>query len=749
VRYLKNLSSSQTFEADPWDFAGRELVPTLCRTDKAARGVWANDPRTDYQFYSGFVGVNENGRVSDKGGSDEGNPPREWKAFVGDYDTKFSDAEVEAAVARMPIKPNYVEVSLSGNRRLVWIFERAITLPSQSFATFALKHLSEILPINELSNLDKGAAESVSRYYANGGQWTRLHEIPVGWARLQGWLLRLSERYAWKDCEPGVRIDPASIAAEFKKRSSQYPRFVSWPGDFQLGAQGPSFWVEGSTSPLSAIVRENGMQTFAGHATKSFYTWADLFGAAWVKDFEENRIGRAVTDIYFDGHDYAVKNESGRWDIENKDSITNELVVMRGLTREVSKKKGQTFSEVEGAFAYIRQNNRVKGMASFAFFPKGRMKWNGDEYLNIHTKDALKPAIEKAAWGPGGQFPWLSAYYDRYFATPQQLPFYLSWGSLFYRGCYLRSLSPGHTIFTAGPVCAGKTLNCRGIFGGLVGGFAEAKDFLLGEDNFNSELFDYALLAVDDASVSANATRLRLYTEGIKRMTANQEIRSNEKFRKAVTIKSNARLMISCNQDAESALALPDMDLSIRDKVMMFRVQEPREKFPPMEAMKKVLDEELPWFARYLLDWEIPAECRSDRPEDSRFGGLTPYHDSQLVTTAAQSSRTASLSEVLDVWMREYFTKREPEADVWRGTGLDLYQSIIVDPSLTELMRQFPLENMKRNLSTLANGSQFDIKILGDPQRRVYQISRHTHYPKGKSAPQETNHRADSKFQKS
>lgn len=745
MRFLKNLSSTQTFEdSSPWEFKGLSAVPPLCITDKAARTVWSNDPRTEYQFYSAFIGLNENGRISDKGGSDEGNPPREMLAFVGDYDAKLTDQEIEAAIARMAIKPNWVERSLSGNARLLWLFERPIVLPSQNFTTFLLRHLSELLPIGELSNLDKNAAESASRYYANGGNWRRLHDIPVGWARIQGWLLKLSERYAWKDFEPGVSVPMVAAANRLKER---YPRFESWPGDFQLGAQGPSFWVEGSVSPLSAIVRDNGMQTFAGHATKSFYTWAELLGAEWVKTFEENRIGKAVTDIYYDGHDYAVKNESGRWDIENKDGITNELVVKRGLTREVSKKKGQTFSEVEGAFAFIRASQRVKGMASFAYFPKGKMKWNGDDYLNTHTKDAMKPAMEKAVWGPSGQLPWLSAYYNRYFATPNQLPFYLSWGSLFYRGCYYRKLTPGHTILTAGPVCAGKTLNSRGIFSPLVGGFAEAKEFLLGEDSFNSELFDYALFVVDDGGIAANAVTLRKYAESIKRMTANQEIRSNEKFRKAVTIGSNARLMISCNQDAESALAIPDMDLSTKDKMMLFRVQEPSEKFPPYEEMQKILGEELPWLARYLLDWEIPAECRSERPEDSRFGGLSPYHDPLLVTTAAQSSRTANFAEILDVFLREYFTKREPAADVWTGTVLDLYQAVTIDPSMTELMRQFPLDLLKRNLATLSNGTQFKIKILGDSRRRTYEIDRCTHYPKEPNT-LEIRQTESSKFQK-
>ncbi len=745
MRYLRNLTSPHALEGNPWEFSDLASVPSECLNDKAKRTTWAISPTTNFHFYSGFVGVNENGRVSDRAGSEDGNPPKEYGAAVLDYDAKFTDAEVEAAIARMGIKPNWIERSLSGNIRLIWIFERPIILPSQNFAVYLLKNLSDLLPINELSNLDRPAAERTTTYYANGCNWRRLHDIPVSWARIQGWLVKISNQYAWKDFEPGVVIPSTAIAERFKELNEKYPRFASWPGEFKPGAQGPSFWIEGSTSSLSAIVRENGMQTFAGHASKSFYTWPELLGAEWVKAFEQNRIGRAVTDIYYDGHDYAIKNEAGRWDIENKDGVTNELVVRRGLTREISKKKGQTFSELESAFSYIRTSQRVKGMTSFAYFKKGRMQFNGDEYLNLHSKDAMQPAMESARWGSSGQFPWLSAYLDRYFSSPNQLPFYLSWGALFYKGCFYRQLNPGHSLFVAGPVCAGKTLNTRGIWGPLVGGFAEAKEFLLGEDSFNSELFDYALWAVDDASMGAHSWTHKKFCEMCKRVTANQEIRCNEKFRKAVITGSNARLITTCNQDADSARTLPDMETNMRDKVMLFRVQAPSEKFPL--DLRKVLNAELPWFARYLLDWQIPEECRSERPEDSRFGGILPYHDETLVNTAAHNSNTASFAEILDVFSKEYFTKRNPDADTWRGTVLELYREIMVDPAMAEVMRQFPLDVMKRHLTTLSNGSQFRITIHGDPRRRTYEIDRSTHYPKERNT-LEVSTRTDSKFQK-
>jgi hypothetical protein len=748
LRYLKNLTSTQTFEGEPWKFDKLSSVPQSCIDDKAARTAWANLSGTDYMFYSGFVAVNENMRVSERGLKDNDNRPWEMRAFVGDYDAKFTEQEVDSAIARMDIKPNWVERSLSGNWRLVWIFAVPIALSSRNFAVHLLKQLHEFLPILQLSNLDVGYLEP-SRYYTAGSQWRQIEPDPIPHATVCGWLLKVCRTYAWKDNEPGVTIPAKIVADRFRELSDKFPRFKEWEGDFDFGLQGPSFWIEGSTSKASAMVCETGMKTFAAHAGgKGWWTWPELLGADWVKQFEQNRTGNAVKDIYFDGKDYGVKRESGRWDILNKDNVINELVVMRGLTRDISKKKGETFSEVEGAIAFIHGEQRVKGMKSFAFWPKGKIPFNSEWYINTHNVDAMSPADGKAVWGPEGQFPWISEYYDNFFTTPDQLPFYLSWASYFYKGCYERDLQLGHAIYIAGPVACGKTFGCRKILGAIVGGFSEAAAHLLGETTFNSQLFDHALHVVDDTAVTENERMLRRFSENVKKNTANNERECNEKFRLGGVVGSRARTHITSNLDADAVLH-PDLDASMADKVMMFMAQSPKKTFPPAKELDAILARELPWFCRFLFDWVVPPQCVGTSQDEARFGGIKAYHNPEMVTSAQRSSKTSALAQVLIVWMREYFTKTEPEANNWVGCALDLYQQFQSVAGISEVLRQMQFPKFNRDLHTLSKGKLFKIEERpGVAGVHTYSIDRSTHYPKNLRVLDVPEQRTDSRFQK-
>src|SRR6185369_16905001 len=105
-----------------------------------------------------------------------------------------------------------------------------------------------------------------------------------------------------------------------------------------------------------------------------------------------------------------------------------------------------------------------------------------------------------------------------------------------------------------------------------------------------------------------------------------------------------------------------------------------------------------------------PEQCRSASQEDTRFGGIKPYHDPEMVLSAQQSSRTSGLAEVMNVWMREYFTKIEPDAEEWLGSALDLWQQFSQVPGMTDILRQFSLEKIKRDLWTLSKGTQFKIR---------------------------------------
>lgn len=737
--YLKNLSSVAVEKGNPWEFTKFDLVPPEClgKQGKVARTEWMTAPLTDFHAYSLFEGVNANLRIRGpgKGKEDEGNPPTLMWGWAVDYDYALTEAEIEAGIARMDIKPNWRETTLSGHCRLIWLFAKPILLPSYAFAVAWCMQLDQIIPYRQLAGIDEGAIKAPERYFTNGCKWQKMNPLPVPHAQLLGHLVRVSAKFDFRGADYGVSI-PLDVVAE--QLRAKYPKFNEWPGDFTLDSQGPSFWIDGSESSKSAIVRETGIQTFAGHATKGFYNWSELIGGDFCTKFKTEQLGTAVVGIYYDEKHYFSKNSRGIWCIDPKENIVGLLKQERGLSD--MKRKGDTTTEIERAMVYIQRNQRIKTAAPFAFYPEGEITVLGEKVLNTHTRKALAPAPEP------GPFPWIAQFLQTFFSSDDQLPYFISWLAYFYKSCYLRAPRSGHCIFIGGGTSVGKTFINRGVIGGLVGGFCEANQFLLGEDQFNSELFDCGLWCIDDASIAADFRAHKRFSEMVKRIVANPSIRCNGKFLKANTVAWQGRIVITLNIDAESVRMLPDLDLSLREKIMIFRTADVAQvQFMTQDKMEEMLARELPFFARYLLDFQIPPEILS---ADPRFG-IRNYLEPSLVNTANQSSISGTFGEILEEFTRAHFTEREPHADKWEGTALQLHKSILLDATICEAMKPFNVQSVGRMMISLAAKKIFDISVSGGEGSRIFTIRRNeTQFPRTKIL-RPTSHSPTSSFQKS
>lgn len=721
---LNNLSSLEIFRRLPWEFTGRETVPDRGIEDKAVRDKWITNPLTKYDVYSLFEGANPNGRVSKCGGGGEGNAPVLVHGLAVDYDLPLTEEQVAKSIAAMNIKPNWIERTLSGNWRLVWLFEKPVPMASFDFARYWQQHINELIWFDKMAGVDEGALTAPERYYTNGGIWKPgPATTPVPWALLQGHLVKISNKFNFTGPEFGPTIPLPIVADQLRQR---FPKFAEWPGDFSLNAQGPSFWVEGSESPKSAIVRETGIQTFSDHANgKGFFNWSELIGAEFVRQYKLSEIGRAVEGIYFDDRQYFKKDKTGRWCPNTQENIRLFLITERGLSD--IKRKGENFSAVQEALTYLLHSHRVRTAAPFAFFPEGRTLINGESVLNTFSKEVLKPADGPQKWGAEGNFPFLSNFFETFFDPPEQLPFFLSWLAYAYKSFYEKKPRSGQVVFIAGGVNVGKTFLTRGIVSGLFSGHAEANQFLMGEDLFNAELFDCGLWTVDDGSIAANPYSHRRFSEMVKRLAANHTIRCNGKYLKAVNVGWQGRIMFTLNLDTQSGEIIPDLDLSLREKIMIFRaVIEAAVQFLPQDQMEEMLARELPYFARWLLDYEIPAHCRANDP---RFF-VKSYLEQSLVNTANQSSGSAAFSEIIEEWGRENFQTRDREANFWEGTSLQLFKAVMQDPLLTEVLRGVTVQKFGQQLGALAMKKIFRMEIIGNEHRRLFRIHRDSRWPK-------------------
>jgi len=718
---LKNLATIATEPCVPWEVS--LPFPEKCIKDKKARSAWMMNPETHYNAFNSFEGLNSNQRIKGSPGED-GNPPRYHHALIIDIDYPLSEVEVRAAIDRMKIQPNWLERSLSDNWRMVWIFERPVIMASYEFAVLWLSTIEQIIQFRQVAGVDEGALLAPERYYTNGCKWEHLHDAPVPYALLLGLLQEVSAKYNWAGPEMGVVVPLDIVKGELQKK---YPRFVEWDGEFILDAQGPTFWVDGSASPKSAIVRSTGIQTFSDHATKPFYNWSELISHDFVKTYKLEEMGRAIDGVFYDGRSYIRQNEQKEWLWEDKDGLTLQLRVARGLSDR--RPKGQNFTQIDSALAMIKNTALISSAGSFAGYKKGLMTFNGNKYLNIHNRNAMMPSSEIPVWGmDGGNMPFLSHLFNQYFTSSDQVDFFFSWLSRFYRSVYQREPRSGQAVFIFGPPNRGKTFVSSAILARLVGGSAEAKSFLMGEDNFNSELFDYCLWTIDDGSVGSSQRLMTHFAETVKRCTANMTFRSNEKFRKASLVQWQGRICVTGNVDAESLRQIPNMDISMREKVGLLRVREVRDDgffFPETDVTQKILDRELPLFARFLLNYEIPEHCQSG---DSRYG-VREYHEPTLLMEANHSSSSGTFAEIIDEFQREYFTVREPHATEWVGTALQLHKTILMDMTLTEAMRPYSVQAVSRMLSNLAVKKIFEVTVEGDEHRRLFRIKRDSRYP--------------------
>jgi hypothetical protein len=741
---LKNLVSKEVFRTEaPWKFSGSVPEQVKGKAGKKLRDKWINDPATQHEVYSSFEGFVDNMRVASPK-NEEGNPPLRMHAFIADIDAPLSTEEIEKGIGRIPFAPNHFERTLSGNVRLIWLLEKPVSFPNRRFAIEFLEMALERMKLLMLAvGLDRGAFLDPNRYYTNSGEWLVGDEnTRISAALTDGWVVEVAAKHLWSKDRGAIDIPLPVVQLALEKKYPLFPRV--WVGEFVEGATGPTFWVEGSSSPKSAIVKPTGLFTFSAHAIKPFYTWENLLGKAFVETYTSEAMGRAVEGIAFDGSKYWRKDGYGDWKNFSKDDIVSHLVVDRGL--ENKKGEGDS-SETTRAIQYIHNWQGVTGSAPFVFQPSGILTKQGNKFLNTHTRRVCQPSEGKVVWGPTGQMPFLSAFFDGLFHADSSsalqgkpIDYFFSWLKRFYVGGYTSNLESGQNVFLCGGPGIGKTFLNQGLIPYLMGGGADAESYLLGSSDFNSQLFEVALWTIDDNSATVTDATHRKFSTMIKKMAANTTFQYHAKFRVPCMVEWMGRCFVTLNADEASTSIIPDLAISIMDKIMIFRSADVAPvTFPSRTECHKLIQNETPYLARFLLDYEVPEYCKGS----SRFG-VVSYHDAALTKTAEQSSSTSSFVEILDDWRSLYFSEHS-DLKFWEGSAYQFLKELHKDTAGSAAgLRNYTPKRMAIELAAVrAKGIANVVPVDGDGLVRNWRIYKSAP-PKHEPLPTSTS----SQFQK-
>lgn len=679
---ISNLVAQAVARSNPWDYTG----------EQPDRTKWS-DPATNYCHFSGYEGMLPAQRIGTT------NPPAVLHAMVADFDAVYTAEQVTKAAASAKVTPNWTSSTGKGGCRMVWLLADPVPLLDGKLVAAFLDTASKRLGLTRLlPEWDRAAWENVATYYAAGTNWTKTSDKPLEADTVAGWMLEAGNRLNWRK-SGGVVIPVESIQQEAETRWTG-----GWGGSWAIGARGRNFWEPmASGNPRACVLRETGFQCFSG--AKAFYTFRDVFGAAFVEKYEADRVGAAVNGIYFDGENYWANDGGTTWEKTKRVDLLTTLKV-RGLS--ASTERGDTCSEVDRALVHINQRNRVTAAGQWVYFRPGLQRVKGELVLNRSRVRPLPPVEHHSgSWGDG--FPRLADWLDHLLADPIQLDYLMAWLRRFYSGAAAYKPNKGLSLFIAGPVNRGKTYLSDKVISTLMGGHYDIGDYMTDGGSFANGCYEHGLWTVGDARPANDWKSRQQYTARLKKLVANREFLANEKYEKAYMTQWYGRVIVTCNDDPVSIQMLPDLDQSTSDKVAFLRISRDSKPVPP--DADAVAEEELP----YLAGWLLASVDSEFIEQDSRLGQVA-FHDRKMAEVVRSGGRAHLFEELL------YAAAKDIAGDdgTWKGNATELFKALAAADQAS--MREHSPVTVGQLLTQLLSLSRPYIQFKRGGNSRAYTI---------------------------
>jgi len=656
---VRNLVTHDISDMVPWEY--KPNIPDYTKDDKEARKRWWSTPNTNHLFYNMFEGEHPAVRIS------KNNPPVKMYGFVADYDVEITPEMYEHPnLENVSIMPTAWSMTSSGRGRMLWALERMLPLPDMKTTSEFLKVVTKEFNLKEIWPEFDESFYRPTQYYECGHSWRVLEQNKVPHNVVCGLMSK-----AWERCNRKLSCN-IPLEMVYPELERKFPG--AWEGAFVIGARTRRFWDRGANNPSSAVLRANGFQCFSGD--KAFIPWSDLLDKSFIDSIVANKMQEISDGIFFDGRNYFRKNNSDDWLLYNKEDIKLFLRVRMGLTAKPSSQSA--VSELDRTLCFVQDTNRVDSVLPCVNRKPGIIELDGQRILNIYKSKPTQPIPDDVKVTPK-DFPWLANFFHNLFDNEEQLPYFLGWLKRFYEDSLFYLARSGHAIFLAGNPNLGKTLIADFIVPKMVGGFRDASAFLLGEDGgFTAPFMEVPVLTVNDEQASSDETKHTKYSSVIKKLVANKDFYYNQKYEKAGSIKWCGRVIVTCNTDPKSLRLLPDVEISMLDKIMMFKLSEIKKDF--FEGFTTHIERELPYFCRWLLRWPVPA----DIIDDSRFG-IKRYLHKQLYMIATQTGSGNAFQEIVMLFLKAHCTNY---TGFWEGTTAKLLSDMMNEQESAPLVNR-------------------------------------------------------------
>mgnify|MGYP003627552764 CR=1 FL=1 len=701
-RYIKNLRDNRCVPCD--DMSKVKLSEKPKFKSKALYREWCAKKTTDHSFYSLAEGYVGRARIEGENKVDK------IHGVTADFDAPVDWANVDDIIGAKCAKcmPSWRSRTYSGYIRLTFEFEKSISITPALYKPF-LAELKTAIGYNKVLAGFDTKSDNPSQYFEIGVDWVDLGgRVPT--EIVHTCLFKAAKKHPPESKDTAIPIE--KIAEEVDKR---FPN--RWVGEFEEGSRGPLFWLDDGIEREGCQVFEDGMLVYSDR-DNTWMTWRDIFGASFVEEYEQQKMGALLDEYWFNGKQFYKLLHEAAQPIP-RDQLVLELR-QRGF--RFKPRKGEPISEVENAVLVISNQNRINEIAPVIFRRNERVvEFNGARILNSSN---IKP-IEPSGDGDPKNWPFLNAFFDQFFedSTPIRSKYYFfAWFQRFYLAVLNNQEDQGQACILVGPAKRGKTLLSNKIIAAAVGGYADASDYLSGGSKFNKELGRAAAWVIDDTVSAASFQDQRKATELIKRGVANPRISFMAKHVDAITIPWSGRIIVSLNDDANSMGVIPTMDSSNRDKLMAFKISKQYFKFPVKKELEKTIDEELPHFLAWLSEWKPPEEVL----DDDRFG-VKSFIDTSIAYAAYDNSSRSQVAELVDFFAKACRDQNE-KMNEWRGTVTQFQVAIHAYNNGRSLGASNRIDFVRNGLSHLedageANKEMRPIKSIGKGSGKVWIIN--------------------------
>jgi hypothetical protein len=317
--------------------------------------------------------------------------------------------------------------------------------------------------------------------------------------------------------------------------------------------------------------------------------------------------------------------------------------------------------EMNDFLCRVRSENLVDHILEIAGHSRGMHRFQGKQFL-VKGGPCIIPAK------PGGT-GFVDSFVQRLLGDAEQYSVFMSWLQLARRCVVTGQRGQIAGLAIAGGAGDGKSLLIEIVRQSLGGRSADAQKYLSGRSRFNANLAGAELLYLDDSVASKDPTTTRRFAQALKSYLFSSSVSIEGKGDVEIELAPIQALIMAVNSEPQHLRVLPELDESMRDKLILLK-SSPSPLPDGIAGDRQKVQAKL---AQDLPGWLHLVEAFESKPwTDSRTGRLVCVQNSELLQMLRSISPEEQLLELLCTLSSKFHKG-------WRGTAAEIQAILFND----------------------------------------------------------------------